>query len=69
VNQETQQEGKETAFHQHPAFAAPRDPSSSGDGKNNTENEVSNQSPLSWADARDRLRCKLEQWKEEGSNI
>jgi hypothetical protein len=51
-NQETQQEGKETASHQHPPL---QDPSSSGDGKNNTENEVSNQSPLSWADAQDRL--------------
>jgi len=36
------------------------------DGKNITENdELMNQSPLSWEDARDRLRCKLEQWKDE----
>ena len=36
----------------------------------NLDNEqVTNQSPLSWADARDRLRCKLEQWKEERKQL
>mmetsp|Transcript_32820 Transcript_32820/g.67159 ORF Transcript_32820/g.67159 Transcript_32820/m.67159 type:complete len:1431 (+) Transcript_32820:87-4379(+) len=63
-NQETQHEGKDAASLQPSPL---QDPSSSGDGKNNIENEVavSNQSPLSWTEARDRLRCKLEQWKEE----